>query len=256
MKISCVLSLCLALTTPLFAAKQAQTPSSVDPHALASLKRMSDTLASAKAFTYKSQGILEVPAQTGQFLTLFPTGTVALERPNKLRATLGGDAPHFSFYYDGTTVSAYAPDTNVYSVKKAPPTIDAMLAGLHEETGIRFPSAPLLFSNPYAILTRNLLTGIVVGPTVVDGVLCQHLAFRSPGVDWEIWIEAGSRALPRRLAVTFTDRPKLPRMIVTLSSWNLNPWLWNSTFEFKKPKGATEIPFLAVLKSAKSEKSR
>ena len=26
---------------------------------------------------------------------------------------------------------------------------------------------------------------------------CEHLAFRSPGVNWKIWIESGQRALPR-----------------------------------------------------------
>ncbi len=224
--------------------------SRIDPKALDLLKRMSATLGAAKAFTYRSSSTVEVPGQTGQFITLFADAEVALKRPNKLRARLSGEAPPFDFYFDGATASAIAPATKVYSVTKAPPTIDAMLPALEQETGIRLASAPLLFSDPYNVLTRGLLSGIVVGPVVVNGAPCQHLAFRSPGVNWEIWIESGQRALPRRLAVTFIDRTNFPRVLVEFSNWNLHPWLNDGDFVFHKPAGAREIPFLSVLKSA------
>jgi len=243
-----VLLLALAAAAPAFAQE------TIDPAALAPLKQMSATLAAAKAFTFSAKTILEVPAKTGQFVTYFSTANVALKRPNKLRALLGGDAPHFNVYYDGASVTSFAPGAGVYSTKAAPDTIDAMLAGLHAETGIRFATMPLLFSNPYAVLTRGLKSAVVVGPSKVDGDVCEHLAFRSPGVNWEIWLEPDTRALPRRLAVTFTDKPGYPRTIVEFVRWNLNPWfLGDSTFVFKKPAGAKEIPFTSVLKSADRE---
>jgi hypothetical protein len=243
--------LLLALTAFLSSgALRAENRLPIDTNALEMLKRMSESLAKAKAFTFRSESILEVPSITGQFVTLFSTGKVALQRPDKLSVQLGGDAPRFDFFYDGTTVSAIAPGTAVYSQTNAPATIDEMLSGLRKETGLRFPSAPLLYSDPYAILTRSLLSAVVVGPTKVDGAPCDHLAFRSPGVNWEIWIEAGSRALPRRLAVTFTDRPNFPRTLIDLSQWNLHPWLCSSSFTFHKPDGVQEIPFTAVLHSA------
>jgi hypothetical protein len=124
-----------------------------------------------------------------------------------------------------------------------------MLPALQQETGIRFASAPLLFSDPYSVLSRGLLSAIVVGPSAVNGTRCEHLALRSPGVNWEIWIETGPQALPRRLAVTFTDRTNFPRVLVEFSHWNLRPWLKDSDFVFRKPAGAREIPFLSVLKS-------
>jgi hypothetical protein len=250
MKISSILLLALATSFPLLAQEKSKS-SPIDPNALAPLKRMSATLAAAKAFSYHSKTILEVPAATGQFITLVSTGKVTLQRPNKLVARLGGDAPPFDFFYDGTTVSAFAPETKVYSSAKAPATIDAMLSGLQTETGIRFPTSPLLFTNPYSVLTRGLFSAVVVGPSNVDGVTCEHLAFRSPGVNWEIWLDPDPRALPRRMAVTFTDRENFPRTIIEFSGWNLHPWfLGDGTFAFRAPAGAKEIPFTAVLKSA------
>jgi len=237
-----------ASATPAAPAKT-KTVSHIDPQALAILKRMSNTLAGAKSFVCKTQGVLEVPSMTGQFVTFFTTGEISMKRPNKFAARIGGDAPHFDFYYDGSSVTAYAPGTGVYSTKKAPPTLDAMLPGLKAETGMRFPVAPLLYSNPYAVLTRGVFSGVVIGRSTVNGVACEHLAFRSPGVNWEIWIEAGTRAVPRRLATTFTDRPNFPRMIITFSDWSLDPWMMNDgIFTFHKPTSAREIPFASVMK--------
>ena len=222
----------------------------IDRDALAALKRMSDTLAAAKSFTYQSSSIIEVPAKTGQLLTLFSNADVALRRPDNLRARMTGEAPPFNFYYDGKTVSAIASATKVYSSTKAPPTIDAMLPDLQDETGIRIATAPLLLSNPFRVLTRGLTSAVVVGPSMVHGRVCEHLAFRAPGLNWEIWIDSSGSPLPRRLAVTFTDRPNFPRTLVEFTNWNLHPWLSAGDFVFHKPAGAREIPFLCVLKSA------
>ena len=213
----------------------AATPSAIDPNALSLLKRMSDSLTKTKGFTYRSRVVTEVPSVTGQNVTLLPEGSVAVRRPDKLRASYGGDAPPFDLFYDGKTVSVLAPHASVYSSIQAPATLDAMLSGLRKNTGLRLPAVPLLKDDPYASLTRDLQSAVVVGETRIDGVPCDHLAFRRPGVNWEIWIETGSRALPRRLAATFTDRPNFPRTTVEFTRWNLHPWLPDFLFQFHKP---------------------
>jgi hypothetical protein len=213
--------------------------------ALDRLKRMSATLGAAKALTYRSRSTVEVPAPTGQFLTLFATSEVALQRPNKLRVHVTGEVPNFDFYYNGTTIAAFAPTKQVYSVASAPATIDAMVPFVMEKTGIQFPSADVMYSDPYAVLTKDLSSAFVVGPTTVDGVPCEHLAFMGPGVNWELWLETGQRALPRRLAVTYTTVPNFPRFLVEFADWNLQPKLASSGFVFNKPRSATQIEFVS-----------
>jgi hypothetical protein len=248
MKKHLLLSLAAVLTA---GSLSAATPSAIDPNALSLLKRMSDSLTKAKGFTYRSRIVMELPAVTGQFVTLLPEGSVALRRPDKLRATYGGDAPPFDLFYDGQSVSVIAPHASVYSTVKAPATLDAMLSGLRKNTGLRLPAVPLLKDDPYASLTRDLQSAVIVGETRINGVRCDHLAFRRPGVNWEIWIESGSRALPRRLAATFTDRPNFPRTIVEFTRWNLHPWLPDCLFRFHKPAKAKEISFADVIKDAR-----
>src|SRR5271165_1134428 len=245
------------LLTPalLVAAEEAPSPktaapaSRLDQNALDQLKRMSVALGAAKAFTFQTNSTVEVPAKTGQFITLFATSEFALQRPNKLRVRVTGEVPNYDFFYNGQTVAAFAPNYNLFSVENAPGTIDAMLPVIEKETGIHFASAYVLFSDPYAVLTKDLISAVVVGSDTVQGDPCYHLAFRSPGVNWEIWIESGDRALPRRLVITYTDKMNFPRFLIEFSHWNLHPWLNAGDFEFKKPAGAREISFLPELKA-------
>lgn len=221
----------------------------IDPAAMSHLQRMSSSLAAAKTLSYQSASTMEVPTSSGQFITLFSSAKIAVKRPDKLRVELTGECPNFNFYYDGITANAYAPQTKVHSVTKAPATIDAMLPELEQETGIRFASMPLLFSDPYKVLSPRISSAFVAGTDKVGGTPCVHLAFISPGVNWEVWIESGARALPLRLAVTYTDRTNYPRTMVEFSHWNLHPWLSDRSFIFHPPAGSKETPFGTILKS-------
>jgi hypothetical protein len=238
----------------LVAAEESSSPKTsapspqLDQKALDHLKRMSATLGAAKAFTFRTNSTVEVPAKNGQFVTLFANSEIALKRPNKLRVKVAGEVPNFDFTYDGSTVAAFAPNNNVYSIAKAPESVDTMLPFIEKETGIHFASAYVLFSDPYAVLSKGLTSALVVGSDTVQGVPCEHLAFRAPGVNWEIWIESGERALPRRLVITYTDTTNFPRFFVEFSHWNLHPWLSDGDFEFKKPADAKEIAFPSELR--------
>jgi hypothetical protein len=218
-------------------------PSIVEQPALDRLKAMSDKLVAAKAFSYRARSTVELPAKTGQFVTHFIESEVALERPNKLRFNVAGDVPGFHFYYDGANVTAFDPQKNLYATAKAPATIDAMLPFVTEKIGIDFPSADLLTSDPYAELTKGLTHAIAIGPSKVNGVACEHFAFIGPVSNWEIWIESGANALPRRVAVTYKTVENFPRFLVEYRDWNLAPKLSAAQFTFKKPAGAKQIEF-------------
>jgi hypothetical protein len=205
---------------------------------------MSEKLASAKSFTYRSNNFMEVQsAVTGQFLTLFVDTEVALQRPNKLRVNVFGDVPGFQFYFDGAKVSAFDPQKNIHSVSGPVATIDEMLEFVTAKAHINFPSADFMYSNPYAVMTKNLTHAIVVGPSMVNGVPCEHFAYMEPSLNWEIWIENGKRALPLRMAMTYKQVPNFPRFMIEYKDWNLNPKLKADLFVFKAPANSKQIEF-------------
>ena len=215
----------------------------IEQHALDRLKQMSEKLASTKAFTFHANSFIEVPTVTGQFLTLFTDSDIALQRPNKLRVDVSGDVPSFQLYFDGAKLSAFDPYKNLHSVSDPLATIDEMLDYVTTKVHINFPSEDFMYSNPYAVMTKNLTHAIVVGPSRVNGVPCEHFAYMEPSLNWEIWIENGPRALPLRVSMTYKQDTNFPRFMVEYVNWNLNPKLSADTFVFKAPANSKKIEF-------------
>ena len=223
------------------AATNAPTPAQ---HALGLLKSMSDKIAGAKAFTVKTHSMVEVPSPVGgQLLNYFFVSEVGVQRPNKLFSKKTGDGPAFSLYYNGKTFSAVDEKLGLYAHIDAPATLDELIPFVMDRTGIYFPCADILYSDPYAKLTNGLNYAYWVGKSDVGGIECDHLAFSGPGIDWQIWVGPEKDPLPRRLAVTLTSEERHPRFLVGFSEWDLKSSLPAKDFEFKKPKDLKEIEF-------------
>ena len=81
------------------------------------------------------------------------------------------------------------------------------------------PIADLLLSSAYSKLAGELVDAKKVGLEVVDGVECDHLAFRSIDVDWQVWIEIGVRPIPRKYVVTSRAVTGWPQYTLHISDW-------------------------------------
>jgi hypothetical protein len=215
----------------------------VDQYALDRLKQMSDKLVESKTFSYRSESTIELESDTGQFVTFFTESDVALQRPNKLYVNVLGDTPHLQLYFDGSKVSAIDLDKNLYVVSTPLSNIDDMLNFIMTKAAINFPSADIMYSDPYAVMTKNLTDAIVVGDSMVSGVEVEHFAYRDPTIDWEIWIAKGEKAVPMRLAMKYKQVERQPRFLVEFADWQLNPKLKAKMFEFKAPADAKQIEF-------------
>jgi len=176
------------------------------------------------------------------------SGQMLLSRPDKLRATRTGGYADIELVFDGKTATLLGKNINAFAQFDTPGSVDQLVDLLRNQLSVELPGTDLLNANAYDALMSDVIDAKHMGQGVIDGVDCEHLAFRSPGVNWEIWIESGSSPLPRRLAVTFTDKPNFPRTLVEFSSWNLHPWLGQSCFVFRKPAGGHEIPFRSVMR--------
>ncbi len=229
-------------TAPTPAAQPAQHV--VNKQAVDRLKQMSDKLIASKAFSYHSKSAIDLQSETGQFVTFFTEAEVALQRPNKLHMAVSGDTPNIHLYFDGTKASAFDADNKMYAVSNTPlSNIDEMLEFVMTKAQISFPSADILYSNPYTVMTKNLTDAAVVGDSMVNGVPTEHFTYRDPALDWEIWIAKGENALPMRLAMTYKQVENRPSFLVEFTDWKLNPKLKASTFEFKVPADAKQIEF-------------
>src|SRR5438270_319657 len=125
----------------------------------------------------------------------------------------------------------------------APATLDETIDFVREKFDIDAPGADLLYSNPYAILTEDAVSGTYINQDDVDGTSCHHLAVRGNETDWEIWIEEGARPLPHKFAIVSKKVTELPEFDVRLYDWQLDAVLPDSTFTFTPTKGQQQVDF-------------
>jgi len=235
-------ALCSALS-PYAALAQ---PSGIDPKAENLLRTATTFLAGQQKFAVDTRSSIEGVLESGQKIQ-FDQGTMlSVERPDKLRAERRGDLVDQVFYYDGGSLTLYNPSNGYYATVDAPATLEEALDFARETLHIIAPAGDLLYKNAFDILMQGVTSGFVVGKSVVEGVPCDHLAFRAPPVDWQIWIQEGDEPLPRKLVITSTDVVGAPQFEVVMTQWDLAPDLESAMFQFAPPSGAEQIEFLAL----------
>jgi hypothetical protein len=219
-------------------------PAGIDPEAQRLLKASTDFVASQQKFSAETRNTLEIVLLSGQKIEFNHTARVAAQRPNKLRAERSGDLVEQLFVYDGSSLTLSNPAENVYAQVAAPGTLDEMLDFARETLDIVAPAGDLLYANAYEILMEGVTDGFVVGKAVIEGVRCDHLAFRAPHVDLQVWVQEGAQPLPRKLVITTRDLVNAPQFAVTITNWNSNPAFDAQTFTFTPADGAVKVEFL------------
>jgi hypothetical protein len=107
-------------------------------------------------------------------------------------------------------------------------------------SGVELPLIDVLYQATAGTLTEQVRTGQVVGDSEVEGVPCDHLAFRQVDADWQLWVEKGARALPRKIVITTRNEVGDPQFSAVLT-WNTQPKFDKNSFVFAPPKDARHI---------------
>ena len=84
-------------------------------------------------------------------------------------------------------------ENNSYESVDAPADLDGAIDKMRKHFKVDAPGADLLYSNPYDILMEQVVSGRVIGKETIQGVPAKHLAFQGEEVDFQIWIQDGSR---------------------------------------------------------------
>lgn len=195
-------SMMLAFSMPLLAQNNAEAAKQIEaltaietvsPEAQAVLNRMSTYLQSLKSFSIRSVATRDEVVAYGYKLQHNESSTLTIQKPNMLRSEVIGDIRDRTFVYDGKTLIIYSPDDNVYAKAPAPDTLAKLLGGLIN-AGIEMPTIDALVQANNGNIAEDVRGGILVGETLIEGIACDHLAFRQADADWQIWVER-ARAL-------------------------------------------------------------
>jgi hypothetical protein len=222
----------------------------VEPRVEELVKKMSDLLVSSKAFALEAEEVYDEVPEDGPRTQLTNRRHVVLRRPDRVAGTAAGDAINRSVWYDGKTISALDEAHNVYVSMDVPPTIDAALDAAVERTGMVIPLADFLYTDVYDRLMGSVERGVYLGIHDVGGVPCHHLAFEQETIDWQLWIDAGPQALPRKLVIAYKTEDEVPQYAVTIRKWNLAAQVPDEMFRFQPPAGARKVELAAVFAGA------
>jgi hypothetical protein len=214
--------------------------------AKATLKAMSDYLANQKSVSAKYNTELEVITPDIEKITFSSTGDILVSRPDKLRARRTGGYADIELFFDGKSFNVYGKHLNGFIHLDAPGTIDNLIDELREKHGAALPFADLLLSNPYKVLMEGVLEAKDIGRGVIDGVECEHLAFRNDDVDWQLWVQLGANPIPRQYIITSKTVASAPQYRIRISDWKTDVAPANDAFAFKAPDGATAVSAEAI----------
>lgn len=213
----------------------------ISPQADAALRSMSDTLGSAKALSFHALGTMDETLANGQNVQLERETTITMARPDKLYVEAMTDDLTEYAWYDGKTLTLLNIETNEYASIDAPPTVEKMLDHVVETYDLTLPLADVLIPNIYDSLTANIESGWYVGLHTVNSHDCHHLAFVQKNIDWQIWIDAGQTAVPRKLLIRYKLEPGQPQYTALMDEWYLTAQPSDEDFAFSPPDDATKV---------------
>lgn len=249
---SALLAPLLALLLAAAPLAQAQAPAAaasapanaVDPAVIQALKDMGAQLQSLKSFGVSVELSGERVLVDGQKLQHTATADLDVVRPNRLFVLMSSARSTRELSFDGKTVTLFTPAQKYYSSADFSGSIGEVIEGLKKRFDVEVPLSDLFLWGTDLAPLDGIQSAMNAGQDIIGDDLCDHYAFRQGRIDWQIWITAGAKPLPRKLVITDRSDDARPQS-VSLISWNLKPKFKDTVFTFTPPKGSTRIELVA-----------
>jgi hypothetical protein len=209
------------------------------------LKGMSDYVGGQKNISFTYDSSIEVVTPELEKIQFTSTGQVVLTRPDKVRVTRTGGYADVELVFDGKVATLYGKNLNAYAQFGAPGSTAQLVDKLRENAGADLPGADLLSPESFALLTSDVIEAKHIGRGVIEGVECEHLAFRNGDSDWQIWIEPGSHPIPHKYVITSKAITGAPQYTVVIRNWRTDAPS-ESAFAFKPTADAKKVDLAAL----------
>lgn len=204
---------------------------------------MSNYLARQRQLTMWITMTSERVAESGQKIQVTSRQITYVQRPDKLAVDVSTDQTHTRIVYDGQITTVVETTRNFYGTIPVQGTLDAVLDKLAQDYGMAVPADDLLYKGAFERLNKRIRSAEDLGTEMIDGRMCSNVALTGASVDAQIWFESGPAPMPRRVVITYKDRPGRPRCRLEITRWETNP-ISPSVFKADIPAGAQEIRIL------------
>ena len=153
------------------------------------LKAMSDYVAAQNSISATFDTDIEVITPDLEKIQFTNSGQLQISRPDKLRASRTGGYADVELCSMGRPRRFSVGHSNIFAEIKSPGSIDQLVDRLRDEFSFSIPGADLLLTDSYDRLVEDVVEARHIGQGVIDGVECEHLAFRNSDTDWQLWVE-------------------------------------------------------------------
>jgi len=205
------------------------------------LKAMSDYLAKQQAISFDYDAALEVVTNDKHKLELASSGTVTLDRPDKIRASRAGGFVDTETVFDGKTLTLLGKNANKYTEVEFAGTVDQVIDELKDKHDRPLPAADLLLSDSYSALMEDVYDSKDLGSGVIHGTECDFLAFRKDDVDLQVWIAQGEQPRPCKYVITSRLVPDAPQYTIEFTNWKTGDQAVKDDFVFNNTTKAEKI---------------
>lgn len=232
------------LMTMLVVGSLLSDPAIADPiSAKRVVRAMSEYMASQKNLSSEFDVTLDIITPELEKVQFAASGSVLLERPNKIRLIRKGGYTELELLSDGKTVTIMDLGSGSYAQLKSTGTVDQLIDVLRNDYGIDMPGADLLLTNSYDELMAGVVEAKHIGVGVINGVECEHLAFRNADTDWQLWVRSGERPLPCKYTISSKTVAASPDYTIQFRNWSTGQAATAAAFNFAPAKGAKPVAF-------------
>lgn len=205
------------------------------------LKAMSDYMTSQKTISFDYDSNLEIVSSGGQKLGMASSGTIALVRPDKIRATRVGGFADVELIFDGKQISFVDKENKRFARAEFTGSIESLVDVLRTKHHRPLPAADLILPN-YFEKMMPLFTDVKdLGSGVIRGEECDHFAFRTKDVDLQLWITQGEKPHPCRVTIISKKIATAPEYTVDVRNFKSGTEAVPGDFTFKAPEGFREV---------------
>lgn len=245
-----VLALIFSLSLAVPSQAQNENPN-IDPQAAEILQNMSYFLGSKSEYTFKADAMFDTIITGERKIMYSASETVFIQKPDKFTIEYVTDIGGYKIWYTAGQATILSLPTNDFTLTTLPTNIDAALRKLLEQYNFSPALSEFLFINTFREMTQNVTSGAYFGTSHVFGTKCNHLAFTEADIDWQVWIDAGRRPVPRKLVITYKNRPGSPQFIAILKDWVTDKPITRYAFKADIPNVNNRVDMDQLMKDPK-----
>jgi hypothetical protein len=226
------------------------------PNPVTVIRQMCDYLKSLQQFSFRAEVTNDQVYYEGKKLQYGIDMETFVRRPDRLRVNAEGDLVNKEFFFNGKTITLYDKTDKVYASMEVLPSIEDALDKAQKDFGLRVAltdlASPLLWEH----ISKRFEHSLYVGMHKVRGVRCHHLAFDRDDVEFQVWVDAGDKPLPKKIIFTLKKLEGSPQWTAYFKDWSTFVMLEDGLFNFVVPPGARKIKFVPVQQTPNAAKEK